>query len=670
MLWGILGAIVVIVLGFVFWFELQSHALGSAGKAEIVQISSGETVSSVATQLSDQQVIGSTLAFRLYNVVHSSPSLTPGSYLFHQNQTFGQVAHDFGWRAEYRLGSRWMPGLTLREVAVRVGQLPGHSASTFEQLAVSGSVTSTLSPSGSHNLEGLLGTGTYRVLPGETDTALLTDMVEKFEGQATAAGLSSSSAAALGLTPYQVVTVASVVEKEGYYPKNMPQVARVIYNRLAHQTPLQMDSTILYALGQDGGTVTPQDLKIQNPYNTYLNGGLPPTPICMPSPIAAVGRPACAAGRVDVLRRGRQERDRGVRRHVRRATGQRAAGPCSGGRLTRGRRRRPPGTRCADHRGRGHRLPRPPLTLAPAPQRRVRSAGSQLGLGGFPGRARQVPAALNGMRALGVAGLSVTMPHKAEVAALMDSCSEVATQLQAVNCVLNQGGTLHGANTDGDGFLASLRRAAGFEAVGKRCLVIGAGGAARAVTHALGRAGAADVAVVNRTPNRAGPVAALAGPVGRAVATVDAAQVAQSDLVVNATPLGMAGMAGQRRCGRCCRGISRRERAVAGRPGTPARRSGGDRSGLCPASHTVAGGVGRSWRDDGGRPRDAGAPGGFAVGVVDRTASTGRRHVAGGDGAPLRATARVRAGAVWRSGSLYEYQPSTSTITSMLPPKL
>ena len=163
----------------------------------------------------------------------------------------------------------------------------------------------------------------------------------------------------------------------------------------------------------------------------------------------------------------------------------------------------------------------------------------------FPVAPGQVPAALNGMRALGVAGLSVTMPHKAEVAALVDSCSDVAAQLQAVNCVINQGGTLHGANTDGDGFLASLRRAAGFEPAGKRCLVIGAGGAARAVTHALGRAGAADVAVVNRTPDRAGPVAALAGPAGRPVATVDAAQVAQSDLVVNATPIGMAGMAGR-----------------------------------------------------------------------------------------------------------------------------
>jgi shikimate dehydrogenase len=168
----------------------------------------------------------------------------------------------------------------------------------------------------------------------------------------------------------------------------------------------------------------------------------------------------------------------------------------------------------------------------------------------FPVAPGQVRAALNGMRALGVAGLSVTMPHKAEVATVVDSCSEVAAELEAVNCVINRDGTLHGANTDGDGFLASLRRAAGFEPAGKRCLVIGAGGAARAVTHALGRAGAADVAVVNRTPDRAGPVAALAGSVGRALATADAAQVAQSDLVVNATPIGMAGLAGAARAAR------------------------------------------------------------------------------------------------------------------------
>ena len=73
------------------------------------------------------------------------------------------------------------------------------------------------------------------------------------------------------------------MEKEGYIPVNMPDTARVIYNRLANDLPLQMDSTVLYALGQDGGPVTSQDLQIQSPYNTYLNNGLTPTPICMPS---------------------------------------------------------------------------------------------------------------------------------------------------------------------------------------------------------------------------------------------------------------------------------------------------------------------------------------------------------------------------------------------------
>jgi shikimate dehydrogenase len=158
-----------------------------------------------------------------------------------------------------------------------------------------------------------------------------------------------------------------------------------------------------------------------------------------------------------------------------------------------------------------------------------------------PGRAAD---ALTGMRALGLAGLSVTMPHKGDVAAAVDRRTEVAQRLGAVNCVVNEGGVLLGANTDGEGFLASLVRGAGFDAAGKRCLVVGAGGAARAVVAALGGAGATDVAVLNRTPGRAAEAAALAGPGGRAVASADAALVAQADLVVNATPVGMAGAGG------------------------------------------------------------------------------------------------------------------------------
>ena len=80
-----------------------------------------------------------------------------------------------------------------------------------------------------------------------------------------------------------MVIAASIVEKEGYFPVNMPRVARTILNRLARGGGLQMDSTVLYALGRDGGTVTPADLRTRTPYNTYLHAGLTPTPICVVS---------------------------------------------------------------------------------------------------------------------------------------------------------------------------------------------------------------------------------------------------------------------------------------------------------------------------------------------------------------------------------------------------
>ena len=157
------------------------------------------------------------------------------------------------------------------------------------------------------------------------------------------------------------------------------------------------------------------------------------------------------------------------------------------------------------------------------------------------------------MRRADISGLSVTMPHKADVVALVDECTAVAQRLGAVNCVVNRDGVLLGTNTDGAGFLASLARGAAFSPAGKRCLVIGAGGAARAVVLALADAGASHVAVLNRTPERAATAAALAGPAGRVVPAGEKAQVEvvqSADLVVNATPLGHGGrLAGPRRPG-------------------------------------------------------------------------------------------------------------------------
>ncbi len=160
---------------------------------------------------------------------------------------------------------------------------------------------------------------------------------------------------------------------------------------------------------------------------------------------------------------------------------------------------------------------------------------------GFPVAPGAAAGALAGARALGLGGLSVTMPHKEDVAAAVVVRTPVAERLGAVNCVADDGGGWLGDNTDGAGLLDALARGGTFVPAGHRCVVVGAGGAARAVVAALGDAGAAEVVVVNRTAERAVAAAALAGPAGR-VGSADDARAA--DLVVNATPAGMGDVVG------------------------------------------------------------------------------------------------------------------------------
>ena len=144
--------------------------------------------------------------------------------------------------------------------------------------------------------------------------------------------------------------------------------------------------------------------------------------------------------------------------------------------------------------------------------------------------------ALDHMRERGMAGLSVTMPHKADVAAAVDELSPAAAALGAVNCVARDGDRLIGHNTDGAGFCDALL-AEGVELAGIDCAVLGAGGAARAVVAELARRGVGEAAVIARRAEAAASAAALAGSVGT---TASLADVGQYRLVVNATPVGMA----------------------------------------------------------------------------------------------------------------------------------
>jgi shikimate dehydrogenase len=156
----------------------------------------------------------------------------------------------------------------------------------------------------------------------------------------------------------------------------------------------------------------------------------------------------------------------------------------------------------------------------------------------FPVAAGGGAAAVAAMRTLGIDGLSVTMPHKADVAAAVDRLEPAAAALGVANTVFRRGDELVGDSTDGQGFLKALAAEAAYELHDARCAVLGSGGAARSVIHALAEAGAADVVVVARSPERAAAAAAVGGTVGR---TGDRADIPDCDLVVNATPAGMVG---------------------------------------------------------------------------------------------------------------------------------
>ena len=154
-----------------------------------------------------------------------------------------------------------------------------------------------------------------------------------------------------------------------------------------------------------------------------------------------------------------------------------------------------------------------------------------------------LPAALDGLRALGFAGANVTMPHKTEAAELADVRSDDAARLEAANTIVVGPHGLAGHNTDAPGFDRFLRLDAGFDPEGRSALVFGAGGAARACALALAAGGLARLEVALRDPGRARGLERALGDRGTDVSIVsfEGAASTEVDLVINATPLGGRG---------------------------------------------------------------------------------------------------------------------------------
>lgn len=165
----------------------------------------------------------------------------------------------------------------------------------------------------------------------------------------------------------------------------------------------------------------------------------------------------------------------------------------------------------------------------------------------FPVADEGLSRALDGVRALGMRGVNVTIPHKEAVIPLLDECTDAARAAGAVNTIVHERGRLIGDNTDGIGFVRSLQVEADFDPEGARVLLFGAGGAAKAIAVALADAGAEHIAIVNRTVARAKGLATDVARRGVATAAFGLDEASMPDVVgdahllVQTTPAGMAG---------------------------------------------------------------------------------------------------------------------------------
>jgi len=174
-------------------------------------------------------------------------------------------------------------GLTNKETAAKFDEATAGSISAleFERALKAGTYDYAFLKGSDGNLEGFLFPNTYD-LTSQTSAHYAVDMLLG-EFKKKTADLEWSRAASLGVTPYQIVIIASIIEKEVKYPEERPLVSSVIYNRLKNNMRLGMCSTVIYALGKWKPELSNKDLEVSSPYNTYKVDGLPPGPICNPS---------------------------------------------------------------------------------------------------------------------------------------------------------------------------------------------------------------------------------------------------------------------------------------------------------------------------------------------------------------------------------------------------
>lgn len=276
--------------------ELRPYK-GYAESELFVEIPTGSSPASIGRRLVDAGVLRDTLGFRFELArTRTSGRLQAGEYRFDHPMTVQEVVAKIARGDVYLLPITFREGLTLREMAQLFESKGFGSAAEFMAAASDGRLVHGIDPA-ARDLEGYLFPDTYAMVRRATAPQLVARMVAGFEKVLTPE--LRAAAEARGLSVRQLVTMASIVEKETGSPDERPLVAAVYANRLRIGMALQGDPTVIYALvrmNRYDGNLTRDDLRIDSPYNTYRYPGLPPGPIANPgrASLEAAAHPADA----------------------------------------------------------------------------------------------------------------------------------------------------------------------------------------------------------------------------------------------------------------------------------------------------------------------------------------------------------------------------------------
>jgi UPF0755 protein len=274
-------AAVTLFMGVIGWWYV--HQVNPSGKddPQSFTVVEGDTISSVSQRLADDGFVSSASVFSWYVSRKGGIELIPGYYAIAPKDHMGNIMAVLGTPPSATYQKVTFPeGYTITQMGTRLAEKTLRlNAEQFVAMANDPSIESPYRPAGQNSMEGLLFPDTYQISGDQSEQQVVQQLAKQMVRVASQEGIDDAQAK-VGLSPYKVLIVASMIEREAKVDADRAKIARVIYNRLEINMLLQIDATLMYNASADTDFAT---LKAADtPYNTYINKGLPPTPIANP----------------------------------------------------------------------------------------------------------------------------------------------------------------------------------------------------------------------------------------------------------------------------------------------------------------------------------------------------------------------------------------------------